>query len=495
MSFRHVRIGRYQPFEAFYRWLDVNRLFAQRALIIPPLLILVALLGFNVPQQYHTYVMLLPAAIGGAVFFLKFPPLRTMFMIVVSMTTRLIFLRIGLTVIVLFALTGLWLFDMISRQRRITLVKSPTIPPLMLFVAIVVISFGLGQLPWYPIPPASLEGQIGQVAIFLSAVFAFLLAAHQVDDIRWLQIFVYTFLILGSVFLVGRFFPRVAFLQDFLVDPTAVGSPFWVWIVATAFSQAVFNTRMKGWARVLFGIVAITAFYLSIFQTRSWTSGWMPIIVTLGVILWVGKPKLAIFVTVIGFLLVLVNLQAISNEFIFIGDNDYSLLTRVEAWRIVFAIIKVNPILGLGPANYRSYTTLFPILGYYVEFNSHNNYIDLIAQVGFAGLGVFLWFFAEVGLLAWRLLKVVPKGSFAHAYIYGCLGGWAATLFSGMLGDWIVPFMYNGGANAMRASVMIWLFLGGLVAIEQLYLAKSESREDGTHEISNIQDLLLMDKW
>jgi hypothetical protein len=36
-----------------------------------------------------------------------------------------------------------------------------------------------------------------------------------------------------------------------------------------------------------------------------------------------------------------------------------------------------------------------------------------------------------------------------------------------MLGDWILPFFYNIGLTGFRASMLAWIFLGGLVFLEQ----------------------------
>jgi hypothetical protein len=44
----------------------------------------------------------------------------------------------------------------------------------------------------------------------------------------------------------------------------------------------------------------------------------------------------------------------------------------------------------------------------------------------------------------------------------------AATFVAGVLGDWILPFVYNITIRGMRASVMGWLFMGGLLAIEHI---------------------------
>jgi hypothetical protein len=45
----------------------------------------------------------------------------------------------------------------------------------------------------------------------------------------------------------------------------------------------------------------------------------------------------------------------------------------------------------------------------------------------------------------------------------------------GMFGDWVLPFFYNIGLNGFRASMLGWLFLGGLVSIEQMVKTQKSS--------------------
>jgi O-antigen ligase len=137
-------------------------------------------------------------------------------------------------------------------------------------------------------------------------------------------------------------------------------------------------------------------------------------------------------------------------------------------------MIQANPIFGLGPANYYAYSTLFAIRGYNVNFNSHNQYIDLVAQTGIVGLFCYLWFFAVVARLGWSLRDRVPAG-FAHAYLYGTLGGLCGMLVAGVLGDWVLPFVYNVGLVGLRSSLLGWLFLGGLLTLERLYSQEKAS--------------------
>jgi O-antigen ligase len=235
-------------------------------------------------------------------------------------------------------------------------------------------------------------------------------------------------------------------------------------MVALAFSQAAFNHRLgTGWRLALGGLVLAT-FYWSLFPARSWASGWLPPLVAFLAILWAGAPRLGLLITVVGAALVLLNLNDVT-AFILVNE-EYSTMTRWEAWRILGEIIKVNPVLGLGPANYYHYTPLYPILGYVSYFNSHNQYIDIVAQTGLLGLLCFAWFAWEVGRLSWRMRSRVPDG-FERAYLYGALGGLVGTLAAGMLGDWFLPYVYNVGLVGTRSSLLAWLFLGGVVVLEK----------------------------
>jgi O-antigen ligase len=159
-----------------------------------------------------------------------------------------------------------------------------------------------------------------------------------------------------------------------------------------------------------------------------------------------------------------------------IASDEYSWGTRVDAWQIVCEISKVNPLFGLGFSNYYWYTPLFPIRGWNVTFNSHSQFLDLIAQTGFLGLIAFFWLFFVFGRLAWRLSKQLPDG-FSRAYIYGMIAGIAAIMVAAFLGDWILPFVYNVGLNGFRSSILTWIFLGGVVCIEQLVLNGNISQD------------------
>lgn len=449
------------------RWFGAHRLFWQRLLIILAVLGISAFAAYKLPGILQFGILVVPIGVAALLILLRWPPLGLLALIIGSMIMPIHIPPLGLTAAMVLGLTGLWIFRMITQERQIKIVRSPTILPLIMLLVVAILAFVVGQIPWFPITSAPIDAQIGGLGIFVVVIAAYLLVAHQVTSLAWLKWMTYLFLGLGSIYMIGRVIrPLSSYLVPFF-NAGAVGSLFWTWIVALSVALGLFHRRLPLWARgALLGLTLLTL-YVGFVQANGWTSGWLPAFVALGVVILVGEPRLIIPVGLGGALLLLVFSQPIIDSVVY-GENEYSTVTRVEAWRIVLEIVKVNPILGLGPANYSWYTPLFPILGWYVQLNSHNNYIDIIAQTGLLGLFFFLWFMWEMARLGWRMRTRAPDGGFARAYVYGAIGGLAGTAAAAMLGDWVIPYVYNIGINGLRAGIMGWLFLGGLLALRQM---------------------------
>jgi O-antigen ligase len=449
------------------RWLEQNRQFLLRLLVIAGVLMASTYLAPRVSER--RLVLLLGG--GMALVFLRWPPLGLVTLIVASLIVPFSIgtgteSGLNATILILGLLIGLWVLDMV-RRRELRLFASPTALPLLGLSVVTGLAFLVGNLPWFVFAqPAPLRAQIGGLAVFLLSAGAFLLVGHQIRDLRWLQRLTWVFLCVGALYIAGRLVPGLDRFIRRLFQRGAEGSLFWTWLVALTFSQAAFNRGLHpGW-RLMLAALLVATLYLGLFPSRAWAAGWLPALVGAMVILWVGAPRLGLLASLVGGSVTLLYLEK-AIGLVMIGDQEYSLVTRWEAWKIVAEIIKVNPLLGLGPANYYHYTPLYPILGYHVSFNSHQQYVDIVAQTGVLGLACFAWFVCAVGRLGWKLRDRVPKG-FAQAYVYGSLGGLAGTVAAGMLADWVLPFVYNIGLDGFRASVLGWLFLGGLVSLEQI---------------------------
>ena len=444
--------------------------FWLRPLIVVGELLLIAALAYIASQRQLTLFLFLPL---GAGLILTVQRLPTLGLIVASVAGLIVpFLGpsgLNVTMMLIALLIGLWLLDMIVRQRQIQLAPSRTFWPLLAYLVVAVISFLVGQLPWLNFAlHAPLGAQLGGLSIIVLSASTFLLAAKQIPDLRWLSWLTWAFLAVGTLSVVVRsVLPALGLPVQNLFQ--SANSVFYICLVAMAFSQALLNRDLRpSWRWALGGVVLVTL-YVLFFLKFGDKSGWLSAFVCIAVIIGARSWRAG---------LALVPVAVLSAMYLWtrlVSADEYSISTRFDAWIIMAQIIKINPILGLGFANYYWYTPLFPIRGYAVSFNSHNNYVDIVAQTGILGLVLVLWFFWEVGWLGLRLRKDAPSG-FAQAYVYGALGILAGMVVAGMFGDWVLPFFYNVGLAGFRYSMLGWLFLGGLVSLEQMKFSPSSGK-------------------
>jgi O-antigen ligase len=443
------------------------RLWLQRATVVALVLLLSAVMGFQSSTDAFIYIL---AGVAGLVFsfvVLKQPGLGLIALVLANFFLgRLPISGVGgftFSAVIVGVMLALWLFDMIARERRIEVEVNRLNFSLIAFAIIAILAFISGQLPWFPIDSADLDAQIGGLGIMLLAVAIMLTTGHQLDDSIWLQRLVWVFVVAGTVYIVGFLFPGLGrFLNDVYFNGGR-GSMFWNWMAAMAFAQFFINTNLELWKRALLGALVLVLFYLAVGLNRGWVSGWLPAITAVVAIVWLRMKRLRLFIVIGAVVAALVFTQTTLWAEL-VGENQYSLLTRGASLTILLEIVKVNPLLGLGPANYYWYTPLFPILGWYVQFNSHNQYVDLIAQTGILGMIALLWFAVEYLVTGWRLLGKLTD-SFELAYIYGVLGGFIGMIVSGFLGDWFLPFVYNIGVTGFNSALYGWMFMGGLIVI------------------------------
>lgn len=433
-----------------------------RLSLIFGLLMISAALSLMASQRYMILVLLMPIGIGLVLTFLRWPALG----LIITAIAGLLVPYIGpsglnATMIMIALLLGLWLFEMVGRQHQIRLVHSRTQWPLLAFLIASGISFGIGQLPWFTFAlHAPMGAQLGGLAIVILSVGIFLLMANQVQDLRWLSRITWAFIVVGGLAVLFRsLLPSVGISLGWLFLPA--GTVFFIMLTAMSFSQAAFNKDLHPRWRLLLGLLVLATLYVLFVQKFDDKSGWLSCFVCIGATIGARSWRAGLALAIAGGLLLIFLWTG------FVGSDEYSVSTRFDAWAIMAQIIKYSPLLGFGFANYYWYTPLFPIRGYAVSFNSHNNYLDIMAQTGIVGLLCFVWFLLEIGLLGWRLRDQAPSG-FAQAYVYGAIGGLAGMAVAGMFGDWVLPFFYNVGLNGFRTSAVGWLLLGGLVSIEQV---------------------------
>jgi O-antigen ligase len=462
--------------------------------VVGSVLLLAALVGLDFAPRL--YLLLGIGAAGLLLLLLQQPGLGLVVLATLSFALPLEVgtgteVRLTAPVFLIPLVTGAWLVDGL-RRGKIRLPRSRTVPPLLLLLLSGLISLAAGRIYWDPLVPQQdnlLLVQLAQWSIFALSAAVYLLAADLGTRGRWLEWATWAFLLIGSV-VVLEFYMRP--LQQLLgMSGRAHRSLFWVWLGALAAGQLLFNRRLKTGVRLWLLALILAAGYILWFRFNTWSSGWVPYTAAVLAVLWLRvwrRQRSA------GLLLALVLILLVVAFFPLLfehagGELEYqrSLGGRLVLYEATLDLVKEHPILGLGPAAYRQYGLtrwlyLGPGSALYLRanINSHNNYIDIYAHMGLVGLGLFLWFLAAVSRLGWRL---APRfhWDFYEGYVQGALAGLAATLGAMMLLDWFLPHIYNVGFQGFRTSVLAWMFLGGLVALEaRLRRQQAEGDIDAT---------------
>lgn len=373
---------------------------------------------------------------------------------------------LNMTIAVCGLLLGAWLLRMLTLDRQVRLRPSGINLPALVFILFTTFSLVAGWLPWFSFAAsgASLFSQVGGWLLYVLPAGLLLLAGNHLDARRGLPYVTWIFLALGAFYLVARFVPGLGFFTRFFTG-SGQTSMFFTWLAALAMAQALWNVDLRLRWRFALAVLALAGFAMMFLRDREWASGWFPMLVALAVLLWLRSWRLGLLFTLFGSVAVLLFFPGLLDS-IWSAGQQYSFETRFATWPVMWELFKLSPLLGLGPSNYYHYTSYFPILGYYVRFNSHNQYWDILAQTGLLGMGAFLWLVFTCLRSAWRLRLRLTDG-FGRAYAYAALAGLLGTLAAGMLADWFLPFVYNIGFDGFRSAAYAWLFLGGLIVLEQ----------------------------
>jgi hypothetical protein len=240
----------------------------RQAVIVFAVLLLSGFLSFILPLDYLIFPVGLTVAFGAFIIFLRVPPIGIFAVIAAGL---LVSFELGtgtnsdinFVIILIPLLLGVWVVDMVVRKRRIHFVSSRPILPLLVLAVISIISFGIGQLPWFLYAKgAPLISQVAGLFLILMSIGAFLLVANLISDILWLKRMTWFFLAVAGVYMIAASVPAIGRILFPLLPSGSRGSLFYVWLIAIAFSQVLINKKLNKYARIaLIGLLIIT-FYV-----------------------------------------------------------------------------------------------------------------------------------------------------------------------------------------------------------------------------------------
>lgn len=438
--------------------------------------------GFEVPIW-----LLLPAAgvafVGLAILALRNMPVALSLIVATSVLLNVeiptgTYSPVNSTIVLVGLFAGVWVVRMITLDRKVELEPPAIAVPLLAFISVAALSWLAGYaIPGtrLTLPNNAIQVQAGQFGMFALSIAAFFLAANHRLSEKVLRRWTWIIVILGvlavaaDVFGVwsGRF--------------SAIRGAMLMWPFVLLMGQLLFNpnlgkrTQIIGW-----GILGLWAYWTFLTPAFAFKGGWVPAFLAMGILFTIRSPKLSILLGV----LILVALL-ISGTFGQIVADEIAMGSRYRPliWRDIIKLTGDHWLLGLGPANYmyawpslgvdavslQEARLLHPNLALfwssYIVVSSHNLFVDLYAQTGILGLGVFVWFVVAALIYAWRVADRL-RPSFSRAHAYAVFSGFGALVFGSFLfADWLIPFVYNITIGGFRHSVYTWLLLGTLVSL------------------------------
>jgi O-antigen ligase len=369
------------------------------------------------------------------------------------------------------ACIGFWLFQNAVLRKPLNLQPSLVNAPIFAFAIVNVISYAWSNVfrdvlvwVWNSFPVVQLAALV--VNILLPCLI--ILVAHKLNDIKWLKVLFWIVIALGVHAILTYFLrlPTQALIQR------GSGGLFGTWVVALAFGMALFNEKAPWWQRLLLLVIVALWGYRLFILGRIWLSGWIPMMAACFVIVFLRSRPLFVALCAAAALYVTVNFDYYYQQ-VFVANRDEGGLQRLGLWQKNLTHVANHPLFGMGPAGYAVYNVT-----YHPEDarSTHNNYFDILAQTGVIGMAAFLWLLVAVCVegvrLFWRLRN--QKG-FEAGLTAAVLGGWAAAILAMMLGDWVLPFAYNGTIAAFDHSSLTWIMAGSLIGLKHI-LASTDSK-------------------
>lgn len=377
--------------------------------------------------------------------------------------------RIVMSLVVTAGIVAWWVLKMLVYHKQLVLKPAPTNLPLLGFVVTCIISYAWSNVfrdPLVIIWSSWPFVQLGGLVVMILLPGAFLVTSNCLQETKWIIWLTTIILVVGAIAIAG-YYSRInaSFLQVRPLFPT--------WFMALAYALALFDRRLPWWVRLLLLMLVGAWFYRVFIQRFRWLSAWMPSLSTLSLISLLRSYKLALLLLVFLCIFAYINRSEIMEQIY--AERLESGDTRLDAYLHNWRVTGKHVLFGVGPAGYAVYyMTYFPM----EAMASHSTYIDILSQTGIVGLGFFLWFFAALFKVGWRLWRRTrERADFTEAFTVAAIGGYVGTILAMALGDWIVPFVYTQTIAGFDYAIYTWILLGAAMALYHIVSNPEEPDE------------------
>ncbi len=359
-----------------------------------------------------------------------------------------------------------WGFKMVD-EEKIKVISTPLNLPIFAFIII-----GLLSLLWSNSPKVSLL----ELPLFLVGPLLFFIVANNISEERQINCLLYTALIVSSILgvygilqyngidfyfwkanigrhMVFGLFGNVNYFAEYLIVPLPLAiSLFFTTRNRTNKILLLIGILTMGGSLILtftrgsYLAIGISSFFMLFLYLVTRGKGFI-------------KEHKKIFIFILSLIILATFLFALPNPLNEPGTviskiksrisisqltKDTSLKRREAIWGFTTLMIKDHPILGSGLGTFKynslSYQAKFFNLGenrhlypYGIADKAHNEYLQLWAELGLIGLGIFIWIIIVYFRSGIKYLKRI-KDRYKQGIIIGLMGGVIAVLIDAIFG-------------------------------------------------------------
>jgi O-antigen ligase len=324
--------------------------------------------------------------------------------------------------------------------------------------------------PLVVVPNSFVAVQVAALVVNIFLPLTALFASNVLKEVRWIKYLAWAIVGSGALIIVLVY---LNFPIDSLYNSGYRGL-YASWVCSIAFALVLFKRNMPIWLRLsLVGVVAAWS-YNDFFLHNIWFSGWVPIMVSLLVLILLRNIKLfGVVIVVIGLLAAINSSWIYANLYQAKIDNGDA--ERLGLWQNNIDLVVEHPLFGVGPAGYAVYYMTYHPLD---ARSTHNNYFDIVAQTGVIGAVIFAWLVGSFLWIGFRLRALTRRrGDFEEAFAAAAFAGMFGMLVAMFLGDWVLPFAYNQTITGFDNAVFTWLVLGAMAALYSSLMQKPRVEE------------------
>ena len=187
---------------------------------------------------------------------------------------------------------------------------------------------------------------------------------------------------------------------------------------------------------------------------------WIGLLLATWIILWFRfKSPLALLFSLIILPIVLLFFPNIIN---FFDPTKVYGIDRINIWQDAIAIWQHSPYMGVGAGNYQFFDLTY---GTDIAGVAHNQFLEVLAEMGIQGLACLLLAIILIGWTAFKRFQTAVSST-AKAVALAYLGYFAALVFATFFTDsFVASTAAAGGTGPFIGGSYIWFFLGLVLSI------------------------------